>query len=289
MHAWYRSAAVLALALVTVAGCSKQQDAGSTTTTTAQSVESAVPAAGTPSAAPGVVSTPLATAAPSPSLAPGLRRVGFTDIKGVDGEDAISQLAQLGVFDTTSGAFRPHDPIKRGEFIRWLVKANNALAAATNNSNERIRVAQSGSATFLDVPASNPNFPDIQGMADAGLLVGYDKLHFKPDKWLSREELIAILVQRDLNGKPGTDAKTMSSPPMDYTTDGAQISKAYWGLIHDDRWSYEWGMHNIPRIFGSIKVLHPQQNVTRSEAAVGLQVLANMSSADAVKAKAAGR
>jgi hypothetical protein len=198
-----------------------------------------------------------------------MSQVTFTDIKGVDGETAIKELAALGVFDRSSGQFHPHDPISRALYVEWLVKANNIYVGATNNPSLRIRLAEPGATpTFVDVGPSLADFKYIQGMADAGLLDGYDKTHFKPNKLLSREELLAILVKRNMNGNAGTDYTKISVDDLvGYISDAAQVSKVYRGLLNEDHWN----QGNVARIFGTIKVLHPRQNATREEAAVALE------------------
>lgn len=276
---------VALVSVLALCACSGEKASSSDTATIAPTSTETASAAPL-SAAIATAANPTASPTPDAQLA----KVAFSDIKGIDGETAIKQLGALAVLETASGKFRPNDPISRAQYIRWLVKANNIYAGILAAPAVRIRLAEKSTPAFVDVPRSSPDFKYIQGMADAGLLVGYDKTHFRPDKHLSREELIAILVQRDLNGQPGTDPKTMTSPPSDYISDGASVSKAYWGLFHDDRWSYASGSNgNIPRIFGTIKTLHPQQDATREEAAVALQQISSMNAANVLKQKQSAR
>ena len=55
----------------------------------------------------------------------------LTNIAGINGERQIVELARLAVVDPDSGAFEPGRAIERRDFIRWLVKANNALWSDT--------------------------------------------------------------------------------------------------------------------------------------------------------------
>jgi hypothetical protein len=122
--------------------------------------------------------TTTATTATTTATAPGSNAstaTGFSDIKGVFGEKEITDLNKLGVFDSNSGKFEPMKPITRAQFVTWLVKANNSFY------NHDIRLAESGDPTFPDVPNTDPNFKYIQGMVNAGYVVGYDDKTFKPN------------------------------------------------------------------------------------------------------------
>jgi predicted flap endonuclease-1-like 5' DNA nuclease len=281
------SSAIILIALGFALSACTKQSSQDTTTVTASSTTSSPDALSTAGVAPSATdsaaiaaaspaeiaaASPASVAVASPGAAPNaaaMSRVKFTDIKGVDGETAIKELAALGVFDSSSGRFRPHDPLRRALYVEWLVKANNIYVGATNNPSLRIRLAEPGATpTFVDVGPSLAEFKYIQGMADAGLLQGYDKTHFKPNKLLSREELLAILIQRNMNGNAGNDYTKISLDDLvGYISDAAQLSKVYRALINEDHWN----QGNIARIFGTIKVLHPQQNATREEAAVALE------------------
>lgn len=285
------SGAVILIALgFALSACTKQSSQDTTTVaasstsspdslSTAGVAPSATDSAAIAAASPVsvAVASPVSVAVASPGAAPSaaaMSQVTFTDIKGVDGEMAIKELAALGVFDSSSGQFHPHDPIPRSLYVEWLVKANNIYVGATNNPSLRIRLAEPGATpTFVDVGPSLAEFKYIQGMADAGLLDGYDKTHFKPHKLLSREELLAILVKRNMNGNAGTDYTKISVDDLvGYISDAAQISKVYRGLINEDHWN----QGNVARIFGAIKVLHPRQNATREEAAVALETFTGL-------------
>jgi hypothetical protein len=167
----FRLSILAAASIVALSACSK--GAQNTSTTATQSVTTAPVAEASPDAvtpappaeatATGATAPPAAAgtaaAAPAASAAAStssaatsapLSKAAFTDINGADGADAIRQLAFLGVLDNTSGQFRPHDPISRAEYVRWLVRANNAYF--TTHPEKRIRLAETGQATFLDVP-----------------------------------------------------------------------------------------------------------------------------------------
>ena len=267
-----------ALAFVTI-GCAQHADTGtaqSTATPAATASAAASTAAAVATVAPAAVTSPMAAApAPTVSPTPAWPAVTFTDIAGIDAEPAIRALGQLGVLDSTSGAFRPNDSIKRRDYIRWLVKANNVYFKGTGN---RIRLAEGKKATFVDVPPSDPDFKYIQGMADTGYLVGYDTKHFKPDKNLSREEMIVILISRDTGGK-----YSLGTGPPGYS-DGDQVSTKYRAYINADSNDWNPSPGQIARIYGNIKTLRPLDDATRGDAAIAVSVIGGTSAQALVKA-----
>jgi uncharacterized protein YcfL len=210
--------------------------------------------------------------------------VAFEDIKGVAAEKEITQLGQLGVFDTTTGKFTPQKPITRAEFVRWLVRANNAMFAGT--PDKILRLPETGKATFSDVPPTHPDFRYIQGMTDAGYVIGYDEKTFKPTQTLTREEMLAIKAALDHRGP--FNSYTGGSPGS--WTDSDTISKKYWAALHFE--SVLQNKANIGRTFGTIKTLKPQAPVTRAEAAVYISAISDsvgFTTAEAALQKRAGQ
>lgn len=204
--------------------------------------------------------TPPTAAASSTSATAPVTAATFTDIQDSAARDEILDLAQLGVFEGMSGTFEPTRPITRAEFVRWLVRANNAI-----HKDKDIRLAESGDATFTDVPADHPDFRYIQGMANAGIAVGYDETTFKPDRPLSREEMISIKCGLD---QGGLSAKNASYNDIDLVwkwTDHQKVSKRYLDALYSEHFN---DAKNVDRAFGAIKMFKPQQAVTRGEAAI---------------------
>lgn len=270
-----------ALGAVTITACTGQTQSTTTAASAAPSESpSMAPVSAAPSAEPTAVATSaqttaapatMAQASPSPagSATPTVT-VAFTDIKGIFAEQAIYDLAKLGVFESTSGAFRPSAPIKRREFIRWLVRANNAIFSDT--PDKQVRLAESGDATFVDVPPSDPDFKYIQGMANAGYVIGYDAKHFRPEQNLVREELVAIKAPFDHNGAQVDQHAGISDVRAAWGfSDIDQISKQYYASFYTDY--FVSPQHNISRIWGTIKKFQPLKPVTRAEAALAADVI----------------
>lgn len=194
-------------------------------------------------------------------VAPGPKAT-FTDITGIDGEQQIMDDVKIGAIEN-GPKFNPNASITRAQFLRWEVKANNYL-----RSKKRIRLANPGTpSSFPDVPNTHPDFPYIQGAADAGFAVGFKDGTFKPNEPLSREQMIAIKTNIDCNGQyKYTDPDKLPDDRWQWT-DAGQVSKEFKAALYQD---FEEDSHfcNSNRVFGNTKVLHPQQKVTRADAAI---------------------
>ena len=254
------------IALTALAGCGGNKNATQASPSPAATVAPTIAAAAAtaaPVTAPSAA--PTATGTPNP-----LAAVTFTDISGNVAEQLIKQEAAAGVFGTKTGAFRPYEPLTRAEFVRWLVRSNNAIAQG--NPSSMIRLADpSSDVTFVDVPKSNPDFPYIQGMANAGYVIGVDSKHLAPGRNITREELVAIYVSRMVgsNIKPSTPDQIAGDVGL---SDAKDISKPYWGAIESDHWSGLFGSyHVLNRVYGAIKVFHPHKAATRTDAALAVQ------------------
>jgi hypothetical protein len=272
---WIRRTAVaFALAgAVAAAGCSKSDTASSdasaapdaAASTAPEAVASTVPEA-VASTAPEVVATDAASPGASPTMA------ALTDISGVNGEHEIAGFATLGVVDPVSGTFDPGAPIKRRDFIRWLVKANNVLWSGVP-SKRLVPADKTETSAFPDVPSTDPDFPYVQGMKDAGYSVGFPDKTFKPDEPLTREQMFAI---KDTFDRGGIDPQLRKS--LDYARntalppwkDKASISKTYVVAIASGLNGAE---SNFGRVYGASELFHPQKPVTRAQAAVLISVI----------------
>lgn len=197
------------------------------------------------------------------------KEVSFTDIQGVHGEEEIKMMAALGIFADTEGEFAPTGSITRAEFVRWLVTTNNRYSKLGLGNRQPIRLAEHKTSTFSDVSPNHPNFRYIQGMVDAGFVIGYDETTFAPDRPLSREELVAIKGAVDYN-----ENKTSASLQSHQSnwSDSHKISTKYYGAFYWDRYTHS---PNIERTFGSFKAFRPQQNATRAEASICLTAITN--------------
>lgn len=283
------------MTLVALAACSGGQQSSSSSTTTTTGASPAATAAASPAASAAATAAAVATTAPATPAAVATATgtpnptaaARYTDIGGIFAENAIKQEAVLGAFgNNTSGKFNPYGTVPRAEYVRWLVLLNNRYYAT--QPDKQIRLAEANSdQTFVDVPKSNPDFKYIQGMANSGFLVGIDKNHFAPNRALTREEMIAILMSRDANsgGLPKAGPPSTWNYNNDYThsvdfTDRDKISKPYWGAFQlNNGWGNSYAEQEVKRIYGNTKIFYPQKPVTRAEAAVALQTIDQRTSA----------
>ncbi|MEN9224492.1 MAG: S-layer homology domain-containing protein [Thermostichus sp. DRC_bins_24] len=236
-----------------------------------------------PIPSPGL-SSPPATAAPSRPIPPeGNGR--FADVEaGSLVARSVNQLDRLGVFeDLTGNEFQPQRSIRRGEFARWLVLANNAIHA-----DEPSRQIRLGSATerpiFLDVPEEDPHFRYIQALGAAGLIDGDANQEFRPNSLLSRAELIRMKVPLDL--PPGQVKGSLQELEEGWGfTDAAQVPpEAIAPLVADRRLN---NASTVLRTFGPIRTFNPFEPVSRGEAAIALSAFGERTAQEALQLPAA--
>ena len=216
--------------------------------------------------------TPTPTASVTPTPTPqATNSTGFTDISKAPPElrSYITDLAQLGILNSSSKQFDPNKPITRREFARWLVAANNKINA--NNPAKQIRLATADSAqpAFTDVPRTHPDFAAIQGLAEAGLIPSSlagdtSAALFRPDAPLTREQM--LLWKVPLDTRLGASAGSFDSVKQTWGfQDAAKIDpKALRAIIADFQ---NGDGSNIRRVFGYTTIFQPKKPVTRAEAA----------------------
>ncbi len=245
------------LAVIAIAACSQRGSSGTATTSTTAS---------TAAATPGTAVTPGA-AMPS---------VSFDDISAIAERRYIEDIGALGVFDMSTGSFNPSGTISRAEYVRWLVRANNAIWF--DQPSLQIRPAEGPPATFPDVPQSQRNFAYIQGIDNAGFAIGFRDKRFHPNELLTHEQLLAIKESVDRGGydhifAPGSLAEGnwsgQSWKDRDRVTPDFRPLIAT--LVNDDKNAGPGhGLDTIGRTFGAIAMLRPQMPATRAQAAASL-------------------
>ncbi|BAT51872.1 S-layer region-like protein [Nostoc sp. NIES-3756] len=212
----------------------------------------------------------------------------------------IQDLAALGVFssassgnknnNTSSNQFEPGKIVTRREYAHWLVAANNAMYA--NNPAKQIRLAgDSTQAAFTDVSSKDPDFPIIQGLAEAGLIPSplsgdATAVLFRPDAPLTREQL--ILWKLPLDTRQALPNATLDAvrETWGFQDVGKIDPKALRAVLAD----FQNGEQaNIRRVFGYTTLFQPKKPVTRAEAAAALWYFGSqgegISAVDALKLK----
>ncbi|MEH1868688.1 MAG: S-layer homology domain-containing protein [Nostoc sp.] len=208
----------------------------------------------------------------------------FSDLNKVPQEwrQHIQDLAALGVLSlepkatksnstTTNNQFEPGKIVTHREYARWLIAANNAMYAS--NPAKQIRLAsESTQPIFSDVTAKDPDFPAIQGLAEAGLIPSplsgdSTAVLFRPDAPLTREQL--LLWKLPLDTRQALPSANLDAVKQTWGfQDAARIDpKALRAVLAD----YQNGeQSNIRRVFGYTTLFQPKKPVTRAEAAMTL-------------------
>ncbi|MCU0566939.1 MAG: S-layer homology domain-containing protein [Oculatellaceae cyanobacterium Prado106] len=211
------------------------------------------------------------------SQAPAQLQPYITDLLNLGALPIRSGNANTNASNTTATAaanpskFEPNKAITRREYARWLVSANNLIYG--NQPARQIRLAgASDQPAFTDVPATDPDFGSIQGLATAGLLPSplsgdSTAVTFRPDAPLTREDLLLWKVPVDLR-------RALPNATLDAVKetwgfqDTARIEpKALRAVLADYQNS---DLSNIRRAFGYTTLFNPKKTVTRAEAAAVL-------------------
>lgn len=230
----------------------------------------ALPQPGEPNFIGPVLPDRIAQASPSPAVISG--DGSFADLKQAPAElqPYITDLAKLGVL-TSGSEFKPNAEVSRRDYARWLVTANNAIY--NNQTARKIRLAGAGDQpAFQDVPASDPDFGAIQGLANAGLIPSplsgdASSTNFRPDAPLTREELILWKVPVD-SRQALPNASIDSIQQTWGFQDGAKIDpRAMRAVLADFQ---NGDLSNIRRAFGYTTLFQPKKTVSRAEAAAVL-------------------
>ncbi len=105
----------------------------------------------------------------------------FTDVREGDWfYNAVAYLDQTGYFfRNTNTTYKPNEPITRAEFVE-LARFSSSL---TGNA----------STTFTDVPEDHFYYDSIMASAASGLVNGYEDNTFRPDKTITRAEVVTVI------------------------------------------------------------------------------------------------
>ncbi|MHB1391571.1 MAG: S-layer homology domain-containing protein [Clostridia bacterium] len=109
----------------------------------------------------------------------------FTDVDNTHwAKKTIEILASKGIArGTTDKTFAPYESITRGDYLAMLVRALGVNAVITEN--------------FSDIKATDINFKEIAIAKKLGITNGVGNNMFKPDKYITRQDLM-VLTERAL-------------------------------------------------------------------------------------------
>lgn len=199
----------------------------------------------------------------------------------------VTDLAQLGVLTPSSPqslTFSPEQPLKRREYARWLMAAHNRIYADTPSKQIRAATA-TNTPRFADVPTSDPDFDDIQGLAEAGIIPSAltgdaTVVKFRPDDAVTREDLVAWKVPLDWPQALPSATIAAISETWGFQ-DTAQVDPKVLPAVLADFQSGERA--NIRRAFGYTRLFQPKKPVSRAEAAASLWYFGNATTGRSAK------
>ncbi|KAK7407600.1 hypothetical protein VNO78_09553 [Psophocarpus tetragonolobus] len=191
-------------------------------------------------------------------------------------EEALSVLKSLKIIEDDVEA---NELCTRREFARWLVKLNSSLE---RNPKHRIapKVSLSGSVVtaFDDIDIDDPDFRSIQVLAETGVIPSklslnnsfnygefdtQESIHFFPDRFISRQDLIDWRAQLEYDFFYGV-VDQMSIKKAGYMDVKETTSPAvYVDMLAGDR-------SILRKVFGQSKRFQPNKPSTKAQAVVAL-------------------
>lgn len=165
-------------------------------------------------------------------------------------QSAVNTLASRMILqNANAGAFRANEPISRAEVAEMVTRALGILTD------------KSGSSKFLDVTLTDWYFPSISIANEADIIRGYDDSTFKPDRNITRQEVMAIM-SRVMTYLGSTDNSNMTT---------AQ-AESILSRFKDDNKVANWAKIDMAKCVsaGVVKgddkgYLNPLDNLTRAE------------------------
>jgi len=165
----------------------------------------------------------------------------------------------------------PNEKVTRRDFARWLVHANNRMHPKQPGKFVH-PAARTDEPAFQDVPSTDPDFPYIQGLAEAGVVPSplsgdTNNINFGPDEPLTRQQMILWKVHLDTREPFPTTTVENVNEAWGFK-DASKIDADALGAVMLDFSSGDFS--NIRRVYGYTSLFHPKFPVTRAEAAASL-------------------
>ena len=190
-------------------------------------------------------------------------------------------LAALQVLKVIEPDARAGDLCTRREYARWLVVASNSLSRNTYSKvYPAMYIENVSELAFDDVTTEDPDFPFIQGLAEAGLIssklsrsdmdvaenVENNHYFFSADSPLSRQDLVSWKMALDKRQLPEVDKNSL------YKTSGYididKIDTAAWPALVADLGAGDQSITALA--FGFTRLFQPDKPVTKGQAALAL-------------------
>ncbi|KAL7183782.1 hypothetical protein ACSBR2_026038 [Camellia fascicularis] len=189
-------------------------------------------------------------------------------------------LAALQVLKIIEAEVQPSDICTRREYARWLVSASSVLS---RNSVYKVYPAMYienvTELAFDDITPEDPDFPSIQGLAEAGLIASklsrrdipsldedQSSLCFSPESPLSRQDLVTWKMALEKRQLPQADRKILQQ--LSGFIDIDKINPDACPALMADFSAGENGI--IALAFGYTRLFQPDKPVTIGQAAIAL-------------------
>ncbi|KAK3148675.1 hypothetical protein QOZ80_3AG0207260 [Eleusine coracana subsp. coracana] len=193
-------------------------------------------------------------------------------------ENAVSALQNLKVIEPNAQA---GDLCTRREYARWLVVASNCLSRNTfSKVYPAMYIDNVTELAFDDITPEDPDFPYIQGLAEAGLISSklsrsdmnisddiqnHDNL-FLPESRLSRQDLISWKMALDRRQLPEVDRNSLFKASGYIDID--KINSAAWPALVADLGAGDQSITALA--FGFTRLFQPDKPVTKGQAALAI-------------------
>ncbi len=212
-------------------------------------------------------------ATPTPSASP---RTKSSGILPTTTTEYLTDLTQIGVFTSADTQGSDKTPattriVTRREYARWLVAAHNRINST--KPTQQLKLANTDAKpTFQDVPSTHPDFPSIQGLAEAGLIPSSlsgdtTTVLFRPDLPLTREQM--VLWKIPLDTRQALPAASLDAVKQTWGfQDAGKIDPKALRAILADFQSGE--QSNIRRVFGYTTLFQPKKTVNLGEVAIAI-------------------
>jgi hypothetical protein len=219
------------------------------------------------------------TGIPAPSTVPqvdSLKPIFPTVVDPVQSQ-MFAALQALKVIESDA---LPYDLCTRREFARWVVSASNTLS---RNSASKVYPAMYienvTELAFDDITPEDPDFPFIQGLAEAGLISSKlsnnnmpssesSRVTFSPESPLTRQDLLSWKMALEFRQLPEADSKKLYQ--LSGFLDIDKINPEAWPALIADLSAGEHGITALS--FGRTRLFQPSKAVTKAQTAVSLAI-----------------
>ncbi|KAM7494484.1 hypothetical protein LguiB_029093 [Lonicera macranthoides] len=190
-------------------------------------------------------------------------------------------LSALQVLKVIEADVQPGDLCTRREYARWLVSASSAVSRnSVSKVYPAMYIENVTELAFNDITPDDPDFPSIQGLAEAGLISSklsrrdmsssldedVSSYCFCPESPLSRQDLVSWKMSLEKRQLPVADRKILQE--VSGFLDTEKINPDACPALVSDILAGEQGI--IAVAFGYTRLFQPDKPVTKAQAAIAL-------------------